>query len=430
MDFDEHNQPRHGHLEGGVKMDSVSENREPRRQMHGTSPAAELEFTPQGQLRHAHLERGVEMHSEELSEHCRRSPLRVSRNWRSPVADVEFRDAGKGQVEPATIHGTGGVVVTGESQRGNGAAVPSRLAADEVTGEFGPGSALTAMTGVGHASIEETTAREPGRPRAATGWRRILPAPAPGRGKDAGRGGAAQVQSAMLDGHVVLTQTPAAKPGAQPEPPLRATAGRAVYEGTGEWLHLTLSPRVEDGGLQLTADKVDVSQRIGRRICAWQREGDVDGYRQAATAAGKPASGTPARAAWLWAGRVRRTWLLPRRNCTRLTRRGHLPGHARLWQQANSVAGPVIVLDRQRQTLVARSTDPRRAGEGGAVERGRDRTLRQGRGQEKRRKSAALGDPGARGRPEVFRCRAQGGDARRRTGYGGGRDRHGDLGFE
>ena len=33
-------------------------------------------------------------------------------------------------------------------------------------------------------------------------------------------------------------------------------------------------------------------------------------------------------------------------------------GHARLWQQANSVAGPVIVLDRTKQTLVARSTDP------------------------------------------------------------------------
>jgi lipopolysaccharide export system protein LptA len=32
-------------------------------------------------------------------------------------------------------------------------------------------------------------------------------------------------------------------------------------------------------------------------------------------------------------------------------------GHARLWQQANSVSGPVIVLDRQKQTLVARSTD-------------------------------------------------------------------------
>jgi lipopolysaccharide export system protein LptA len=32
-------------------------------------------------------------------------------------------------------------------------------------------------------------------------------------------------------------------------------------------------------------------------------------------------------------------------------------GHARLWQQANSVTAPVIVLNRIRQTMVARSTD-------------------------------------------------------------------------
>ena len=55
MEFDEHNQPRHGHMEGGVTMDSVSAVRT----VHGTSPTAELEFTAAGQLRHAHLERGV-----------------------------------------------------------------------------------------------------------------------------------------------------------------------------------------------------------------------------------------------------------------------------------------------------------------------------------------------------------------------------------
>jgi lipopolysaccharide export system protein LptA len=33
-------------------------------------------------------------------------------------------------------------------------------------------------------------------------------------------------------------------------------------------------------------------------------------------------------------------------------------GHARLWQQANSVAGPVIVLNQHLRTLVARSSDP------------------------------------------------------------------------
>ena len=33
-------------------------------------------------------------------------------------------------------------------------------------------------------------------------------------------------------------------------------------------------------------------------------------------------------------------------------------GHARLWQQANSVAAPVIVLNQHLQTLAAHSTDP------------------------------------------------------------------------
>jgi lipopolysaccharide export system protein LptA len=33
-------------------------------------------------------------------------------------------------------------------------------------------------------------------------------------------------------------------------------------------------------------------------------------------------------------------------------------GRARLWQQVNSVTGPVIVLDRQKQTLVATTADP------------------------------------------------------------------------
>ena len=77
--------------------------------MHGASPTAELEFTREGNLRHAHLERGVEMHSDEVTQpvaaKAKEGPLRVSRTWRSPVADVDFRDAGKGQVEPAMIHG-------------------------------------------------------------------------------------------------------------------------------------------------------------------------------------------------------------------------------------------------------------------------------------------------------------------------------------
>ena len=36
-----------------------------------------------------------------------------------------------------------------------------------------------------------------------------------------------------------------------------------MYQGDGEWLHLTMSPRIVKGGLEMTADKVDVSRQSG-----------------------------------------------------------------------------------------------------------------------------------------------------------------------
>ena len=44
LEFDEHNQPRHGRLEGGATLDSSSNGR----QVHGSAPTADLAFTSQG----------------------------------------------------------------------------------------------------------------------------------------------------------------------------------------------------------------------------------------------------------------------------------------------------------------------------------------------------------------------------------------------
>ena len=352
LDFDERNQPRHGHLEGGVAMDSARESGSPSgksvRKVHGSAPSVELEFTSKGQLRHAHLERSVEIASEELSEPAG-DALRVKRDWRSPVADVEFRDAGHGQVEPATIHGSQGVVVLGESQRGKGPVLPSKLTADEVTGEFGPGSVLAAMTGTGHAGMEETSAA--GTRQSSRGDRLEAHFAAPSAaGPKRAESGAAQIQLAVLDGHVTLFEEPAARPGAQPEPPMRATAGRAVYEGAGEWLHLTLSPRIDDGGLQLTAEKIDVSQDSGDALAhgnvkaTWTDAGQgkprAAGQNSVALGGQGPAHAIAAEA-----------------QLHQASGEATFRGHARLWQQANSIAAPVIVLDRKKQTLAARSTD-------------------------------------------------------------------------
>jgi lipopolysaccharide export system protein LptA len=344
MDFDERNLPRHGHLEGGVTMDAVNGART----VHGTSPTAELSFNSKGELQRAHLERGVEIHSEEQSRFVPNTPAsaqaggaHLTRTWHSLMADVDFRETNKGQVEPAILHGFGGVVLTGESQRGNAAAARSRFAADDATGTFGPAEALTAMNGTGHAQMEETTSA--GVHETATGD--LLQA------HFAPAGATQQVQRAQLDGHVVLIQQPAVKPGAQP--PMRATAGRAVYESEGEWLHLTLSPRVEDGDLELAADKVDVSQQSGDAFAhggvkaSWMD----NGRRGAANHSGTQGS-------LAFGGEGPAHVIANEAQLHQATGEATFRGHTRLWQQENSVAGPLLILDRQKETLIARSSDP------------------------------------------------------------------------
>jgi len=376
MDFDEDNQPRHGHLEDGVTLDSKQEasSGQESRTVHETSPTADLDFTAEGQLRHAHLERGVTMLSETTSLETTGQALDVKRTWRSPVADVDFRGvetAGKTQVEPETIHGTGGVVITSESRRGDAAAVPAKMTADDVTGTFGAGSTLRTLVGTGHAEMEESTAT--GARQTASGDRLDvsfaegggqggvqLSKSRPGAPNSSGTNGAPDVETAELDGHVVLFQQPAAKPGAQPQPPLRATAGKAVYEGGGELLHLTIQPRIVNGGMELTADKVDVSRESdeafahGNVKATWSGENPTGGTSQSGTSQGSVTLG----------GNGPAHVIANEAQMNQSTGEATFRGHARLWQQANSVAGPEIVLNQHLHTLTAHtgdSADPVRA---------------------------------------------------------------------
>ena len=365
LEFDEHNQPRHGRLEGGATMDSSGNGR----QIHGTAPTADLAFTSGGTLRHVHLERGVTMHSEEIAaEHeSTNETVKVSRDWRSPYADLDFRSpsrTAKGQVELASLRGTGGVVITGQSQRGGDPPLPSRMAADQVTATFGERQALTKAVGSGHAVLEETT--NSGAKQTTSGdqleasFGAPSSTPTPNGTKPHGssapvgspRSGA-QIQSAIVEGNVVLVQEPAPKPGQKPEAGMRATAGKAVYEGAGEWVHLTIDPRVDDGGLQLSADKVDFSQGSGDAFA----HGNVKAT-WVGTPAKQAASGTAQSApgGMVLGGQGPAHVIASDAQLHQATGEATFRGQARLWQQANSISAPVIVLDRTKQTLVARTT--------------------------------------------------------------------------
>ena len=135
---------------------------------------------------------------------------------------------------------------------------------------------------------------------------------------------------------------------------MRAVAGRAVYEGAGEWLHLTSSPRVEDGAMQLTADKIDVSQDSGDALA----HGNV---KATWSDTGKNGTGQPANepaGSMSLGGQGPAHAVAQEAQLHRASEEATFRGHARLWQQSNSIAGPVIVLDRPKKSLVSRSTDP------------------------------------------------------------------------
>jgi lipopolysaccharide export system protein LptA len=165
-------------------------------------------------------------------------------------------------------------------------------------------------------------------------------------------GGEMQIESATVNGNVVLTQTPAAKAGVE-QAVLRATAGRADYDNAGQWLHLSESPSVTDGGLELTSDKLNVSQESGDAVAQGNVKatwiGDAPGTKRDNKSAGSVNANFGAQGP---------THVIAQSAELRhSTGAATFKGKVRLWQQGNSVNAPVIVLDRTRQTLVAQTTN-------------------------------------------------------------------------
>jgi lipopolysaccharide export system protein LptA len=426
LEFDEHNQPRRGRLEGGATLNSSGNGR----QVSAAAPFADLVFASQGTLQHAHLERGVTMHSEETSAlHEDQGGTRtVSRDWRSPVADLDFRPpqkAGERQVELSAVHGTGGVVITGATRKDEGPAIPSLMAADEVTASFGAGQVLTSALGTGHAVLDQVTSS--GTRQTTSGDRievNFTPASAKqalaGQGvraakshpgitdESAGAGNAsgalAQIESATVDGNVVLVEEPPRGSDSPARPPLRATAGHAVYDGGEERLHLTASPRLENGALQLTADKLDVLQASGDAFA----HGSVKATWASAAAGSagtgkKQPGGTAVPGSGALGGEGPAHIVADEAQLHQSTGEATFRGQVRLWEQANSIAAPEVVLNRTRQTLVARSTNAASPVRVVMLSAGGMDTLRAGQPGSPATRAATTGAGAA---PSVIRVRA------------------------
>jgi lipopolysaccharide export system protein LptA len=373
LDFDEANHPRLGLLSGGATIESLRSEGANTRVVHGSSPTARLVFDGKGNLSMAHLEQGVAFTSDQQGRSARGLPMELHRSWKSQSADVAFvpvassaRSTGTqskpdSSVEARTIRGFGGVVVNSETITA-GAHAPSRFAADSVVAELAPGGAISSLVGTGHASVDERTAAGVHQASSADQLN-VSFLPASESAKNAATGsrkdGVSEIASLVETGHVVMVQDP--PPNAQPDAAsgtnpaprasIRATANRADYDGSSEMLHLTGSPRVVNGPLDMTATRIDFARSSGDAFA----HGDVR-----ATWLGKSGGGTsllgagssgsasgPVHAIAAEAELHQATQEVVFKGANGA---GNLP---RLWQAADSVTAPVITLNRQKETLTA-----------------------------------------------------------------------------
>jgi lipopolysaccharide export system protein LptA len=182
MEFNRRNQPLHGHLAGGVTLHSSGDERA----MSGSATAMDLLFNGQGELRHAHLEGQVEFARQDTAPVAGvAGTAETTRTWHSPEADLDFRSSGPGKLEPVSIRGRGGVVVTSQTRRPNGPPRPVRATGGTAISR-GPGACPHGADALGRSASDRDR-----RPAAGAfchrGGRQAGPCGSQGRRHAAGR---------------------------------------------------------------------------------------------------------------------------------------------------------------------------------------------------------------------------------------------------
>jgi lipopolysaccharide export system protein LptA len=447
LDFDEHNHPRTGLLEGGTQLAM----NQPARRVQGSAATAHLHFDGKGDLHQAHLEQNVVFHAWQQGKTAKGSSTETTRTWNSQTADIDFATTGPaaqtgaaraavmnasnppvspsgavaGRTEPRVIHGFGGVTVTSETHV-DGHILPSKLSADTVVAELAPGSVLSNLTGNGHAHFEQQTAQGVHQ-SSSSDQLDVHFLPTGESGKPQGpqtsspQSGSAQAGSSQIDvmhqsGHVVLIQEPApAKPGQAAQSPVHATADRSDYDGKTEILHLEGSPRVENGALEMTAARIDFARGSGDVFAhgnvkaSWANDGKksqsvpgatlLGGSDSSGAGSADAAGNGPVHAVAAEAEMHQGTQEVVLRAAKDAS------GEPRMWQAGSSVTAPVIVLNRQKMTLQAQA--------GGAASPvvtvlvGHAAAPQPGRGSSRAHsaRSASEGKPGAES-PSTIRIRS------------------------
>ena len=364
--LDAKSQPMQADLGGGVQFASIRENQTMRGSSNnGTLLFAEAAAGQQTQLRHAEFRDNVKF-DEDVNGIAKDPRGRAQKQLQAQKVNVDFAPAsGRRGVEARKAIAEGSPVVTSRQMPSKGPEQTTRISGDRLVATLAAGNALQQLDGTGNTEIVQSAtdgARNTTRgdvlhanfmqePAAAKETTAKDTVPRPGTKKPQPRM-ETTLETATQDGNVVLTETPAKKPGATTQPDTLTGWGQhAEYQASDQVLHLTGDPRISDGAMmQVAADRIDY-HRDTQNAAAF---GHVKAtYTQAPKTPEAPNQKAPPTMGGSGPVHV----IADRATMDHAKNQelfyGTARNPARMWQDPDSLLAPVIEIDRDRNELKA-----------------------------------------------------------------------------
>lgn len=362
--LDARSQPTLADLGGGVQFASDRNNET----MRGSSGSGTLLFAPanarghaQTQLRHAEFRQNVRFDQNVIG--LAKDPQgRAQKQMQAQKLNVEFAPAnGARGAEARKAIAEGSPIVTSRQMPSKGPEQSTRISGDRLIATLGAGNTLQQLDGTGNTQIVQSASD--GAHDATTGdvlhasfLQQPAPAnPPPAKGtnrKNPGPRMETTLETATQDGNVVLTETPAKKPGATAAPDtLAGRAQHAEYHATDQVLHLTGNPLITDGAtMQVAADQIDYHRDTQNAAAL----GHVKATYTQATKAEESSNQKPPPT---MGGNgpvhviAERATMDHAKNLE--TFYGAQRSPARMWQDPDSLLAPIIEIDRDQNQLKA-----------------------------------------------------------------------------
>lgn len=339
--LDTKDQPQSANLSGGVTYASHA----PRENMHGSAQQAHLLFAAQpghlnrSLLRHAQFDDAVHF-VQQFAGVSGDANAVSTRDIQGGRADVAFIPAKSGTKSiPTTITVGQNAVATLHSVSTHQPPQQTVIRADKLVAALAGGRILRTVDGTGHAELVSLGKDGATNTTHSDTLHLIFAQPSPNA--------AAQLVSAVEDGHVVMRQAPAAKAG-KSQQPVTAWASHADYTAANQTVRLRGNPRLEQtGSLNLSADAIDYHRDTGNALATGNVKATYNQSGGAASSQSLPQLG----------GKGNTNVIAARAEFSSAKGIAYFygaPSHpARLWQGGNSVSAPVIEMRRAQQELHA-----------------------------------------------------------------------------